>query len=356
MSLRRKSHSTGKLKILFLSRKMDEYKAASYQLEVMQEIERQTIAMFYGPGFPAFREDGTINDVLSELESSPDLILVGHSWLGDDEKSAVDPMPRLGLESCSIPKAIIINKEYVNLAKKLDYVRNKGFLVAFSHHHEVERYSRETRVEFTFWPFGYASDRYHFGESDRVIDLGFSGLLQNSNAGANQTDIRARIQKNVFFSILDIPLKRKPMYRGYNIYWNSISRSAVGRHLGAVVGKRRWLEPEEYANLLRDTKVFINTPSPVDLVSPRVLECMASGAVVFCQESEQFKRMFPSNTYVAFATDLSDFDRKLTKLIVNTKFRGQITKNAKEFVTPAHSWEVRVKTLLEIIAKRLVKQ
>jgi glycosyltransferase involved in cell wall biosynthesis len=356
VSLRRKPHSTGKLKILFLSRKMDEYKAASYQLEVMQEIQRQADVKFYGPGFPAFREDGTINDILRELESSPDLILVGHSWLGDNEKSAVDPMPRLGLEACSIPKAIIINKEYVNLAKKLTYVRSKGFLVAFSHHHEVERYSRETRVEFTFWPFGYASDRYHFGESDRVIDLGFSGLLQNSNAGANQTDIRARIQKNVFFSILDIPLKRKPMYRGYNIYWNSISRSAVGRHLGTVVGKRRWLEPEEYANLLRDTKVFINTPSPVDLVSPRVLECMASGAVVFCQESEQFKRMFPSNTYVAFATDLSDFDRKLTKLIVNIKLREQITKNAREFVTPAHSWEVRVKTLLDIVTKRLVKQ
>lgn len=356
MSLRSKSHSTGKLKVLFLSRKMDEYKAASYQLEVMQEIERQTIASFYGPGFPSFREDSNINDILNELAISPDLVLVGHSWLGDDEKGPVDPMPRLDLESCSIPKAIIINKEYVNLADKLAYVRSKGFLVAFSHHHEVERYSRETCVDFTFWPFGYASNRYHLGESNRVIDLGFSGLLQNSNAGANQTDIRARIQKNVFFSILDIPLRRKPMYRGYNIYWNSISRSAVGRRLGTVVGKRRWLEPEEYANLLRNTKVFINTPSPVDLVSPRVLECMASGAVVFCQESEQFKRMFPSNTYVAFAADLSDFNRKLTELIVNNAFRGQITKNANEFVTPAHSWEVRVKTLLEIVAKKLVKQ
>ena len=74
------------------------------------------------------------------------------------------------------------------------------------------------------------------------------------------------------------------------------------------------------------------------------------------EKSEQFQKMFPNNTYVAFATDLSDFNRKLTELIVNTKFRGQITKNAKEFVTPGHSWEVRVKTLLEIVAKRLVKQ
>ena len=52
------------------------------------------------------------------------------------------------------------------------------------------------------------------------------------------------------------------------------------------------LNDKNYEDLLKKSKIFINTLSPADLVSPRFYECMASKTLVLCEKSDIYKKVF----------------------------------------------------------------
>ena len=93
---------------------MARYGPATYQQDVISELTRQSEIIKYGPGFPGYRLDDSINDILRKLPNQPDCIILGHSWLGDKNGSIVDQHPKLELRSTDIRKVAILNKEYVN--------------------------------------------------------------------------------------------------------------------------------------------------------------------------------------------------------------------------------------------------
>jgi spore maturation protein CgeB len=98
-----------------------------------------------------------------------------------------------------------------------------------------------------------------------------------------------------------------------------------------------------------DSKVYINTLSPMGLVSPRFFECMASGSLVFCEESELYKKIFLDGTYVTFKKDLSDFDKKFFYYLGADDERVAITEKAHAEVQGNHTWKKRVKNLLQAV-------
>ena len=108
--------------ILYLSRAMAGYRSSGYQQEVIDELSRQADVTLYGPGYPGYNRKDTINDVLSKTHFSPGFIIVGHSWLLDGAGKEIDPHPALGLDSTDVPIFSILNKEYVNLAEKLEFL------------------------------------------------------------------------------------------------------------------------------------------------------------------------------------------------------------------------------------------
>ena len=93
---------------------MVRYGPASYQQDVIDELTRQAEVTTYGPGFPGYRLDDSVNDILRKLPNQPDCMVLGHSWLGDKNGAMVDPHPKLELRSTDIRKVAILNKEYVN--------------------------------------------------------------------------------------------------------------------------------------------------------------------------------------------------------------------------------------------------
>tara|TARA_B110000008_G_C16738523_1_gene471660 strand:+ start:146 stop:760 length:615 start_codon:yes stop_codon:yes gene_type:complete len=198
-----------KLKILYLSKNMRDYKSASYQHEVMSELSKQTKVFFYGPGFDGYNSNDSIFEVQSKIPFKVDCIIVGHSWLNDKDGDEVDPHPMLKLFSINTPKVIILNKEYTNLESKLNYIKDNHFDIAFTHHHDIKKYSQLTNVEFNFWPFAFSSEKFKSINIEKKIDIGFSGILQNQNKNANQSDIRVEIMKYFFHVIFDVPFKKK---------------------------------------------------------------------------------------------------------------------------------------------------
>ena len=134
---------------------MSVYKSASYQQDVIEELSRQANVYCYGPGYPEYSAQDSIVDIVARLSERPDCIVLGHSWLSDRDGQEVDPHGRLNLRKINVMKVAILNKEYVNLNQKLQFIKKNGFDLAFSHHHDVDAYLKQTGVRFYFLPFGF---------------------------------------------------------------------------------------------------------------------------------------------------------------------------------------------------------
>lgn len=336
---------------------MDKYKGAMYQREVMDELSRQADVYFYGPGFSGYNPDDTIVEVLNNADVKPDLILMGHSWLMDKDGIPVDPHPRLGLEKTDFPKVAILNKEYVCLREKLSFIKSKGFDLVFTHHHAIEDFIKMTGIEFVFWPFAF--DQKKFGsnqESERPIDFAFSGILRNQNRHARQSDIRLRIQNKIFECVGDIPVFKRRKFKKYHIFWNAIPRKRINKCCATILKKYRYLTEIEYSKLQGQTKIFLNTLSPMGLISPRYYENMASRALVFCEESHLYNELFPDHCYVTFKSDLSDFEEKLFHFLDNPDELLKVTQHAYKEAMEKHTWQKRVESLIQVLNGRCETQ
>jgi len=333
-------------KILYLSKNMDGYQSAMYQSDVMNELSKQADVRFYGEGFEHYNGNDSIHDVLDKLSFIPDYILAGHSWLIDQEDQNVDPQPSLNLSRINIPKFFILNKEYVNLESKIKYFIENKFLEGFSHHHNVDKLSSTNGLKIKFWPFAYDHNKFASINNKKEIDLAFSGILINYNKNANQSNTRARVMKKIFYTFADVPLFKKNNYKDLNIYWNSFTTKKLNRYLTNKLKKRVWHSNNDYVKLLKNVKVFINTPSPVGLISPRYFECMAARTVVLCEDEPNVRKIFPSNSIITFKSDLSDFDSKFNLIIHDKEQRRSVIENALKFVSNHHTWNIRIKELI----------
>ena len=335
---------------------MEGYRSASYQYEVMNELSKQAQVYFYGPGFEGYDLKDSIDEVLMKTTFEIDCIILGHSWLNDKDGGKVDPHPLLNLSSTNIPKIVILNKEYTNLDAKLTFIRNNHFNIGFTHHHDIKKYTEPTNIEFNFWPFAFDAEKFDATSKEKNVDIGFSGVLQNLNKNADQSDIRVKIMNLFFHTLYDVPLAKKQSFKNIKIFWNSIPRNNSGRLLNKILGKHRFLDSKSYVETLCQTKIYINTLSPMGLISPRFFESMASRALVLCEESSLYSNIFPRDVYITFKNDLSDFEELVNSILTNKKKQNKVVDKAYELVYTDHTWEKRVSSLLNIIQNNLKLQ
>lgn len=338
------------MRILYLSRNMRNYKDAMYQRNVMDELCRQADVAFYGPGFPNYDPADTLRDALEKLGGEFDAVVQGHAWLSDKDGAQVDPHPRLEWGSVHLPKAVILNKEYVNLEAKLDYIHRVNFDIGFTHHHDAEAFGEATGIPFFFWPFGFDGNLFAGGVRDKTWDLSFSGILQNTSRRGRQNDTRVRVMQRLFHCAGDIPLYKRRRYAHHAIFWNAKPRKRWQVAVAAGLKRFRFLPDEEYRSMQLRSRVFLNTLSPAGLVSPRFAENMASGALVLCEASCNYAHIFPEDCYVTFRSDLFDFEGKLLHYLNNEEARQEIVDRAYHEAWLNHTWSVRVRMLLEKVS------
>lgn len=343
-----------KPKIVYISKNMNAYQGAMYQKNVMDELARQADVFFYGPGFPQYNISDDIQDVIKKSNMKPDYIFLGHAWLSDKDGEKVDSHENLALHRTTLLKIAILNKEYINLDQKLEYLKNNKFNLVFTHHHEVEMYERRTGIKFVFWPFAF--DHRVFtsaNKQEKQYDLAFSGILQNQTRNAHQTDIRVRIQKKIFICFRDVPLFKRRGFRNYNIFWNIIPRRKIERYIAILLKRYHYLPLREYSELQQKARIYLNTLSPMGLVSPRFFENMASGVLVLCEKSDNYKNIFQDDCYVCFQQDLQDFEEKLKYYLSNEAERKKIVDKAYKAVMANHTWEKRITSMINTIGRCL---
>ena len=337
------------MKVLYLSRHMSSYKSASYQQDVIREFESQAKLIFWGPGFQGFDPSLSISDVIARNAiESDDLLCVGHSWLSDSRDGELESCARLDLAGFGGRKVFMLNKEYVRLEEKLDFVKRFGFDLALSHHQDAESYGEITGTPFVFWPFAVDSRTYRRGGLPKAYDLFFSGLLKNPSHPDAQSDLRIRAQQTMFTGIGEFRLFQRWRYRRRRIFWNAYSGNPRVTRLLRLTGRYVRLNDSDYSARMAQSKSGFCTLSPARLISPRYFEAMFSGAIVLCEESSEYRRLFESWThYVPFSPDFSDFAEKLEFVSGDSPQVHRIRQAAEALVAENHTWENRIADLLE---------
>ncbi len=255
----------------------------------------------------------------------------------------VDRHPGINFSDLNIPKIMILNKEYTNLDEKLKYIRLNKINMVFTHHHMIKSYEEKTGVKFIFWPFAVDQKRFKDYGLKKEYDLTFVGILRNIKNPQTQTDVRLKTQKHLYYCINDLRLFKKPKYNNLNFFWRGLPSSKVISIISKIIyGPSRYYF-QDYYDLLNKTTICFNALAPLDLVSPRYYESMASKCLVLCQQSDVYKGLFEDGKHcITFKNDLSNFDEKLFYYLNNNEERKKIIENAHHHVLNHHTWEKRI--------------
>ncbi len=336
------------MRILYLSKNIENYKAANYQKEFYDALSKSTSLFVYGPGYSYFDENKKLDNII-KLYGPFSIIFVGHLWLNDGKNKEVDPWPESGLSKINLKKFIFLNKEYANLDKKLIWIKKNKFSCVFSHHQNCKKWESRAKTRFKFLPFAYNKNYFFFSDKKRRYDLAFSGVLQNSRKGKVQSDIREKILNRLYFTLFQIPLFKRKKYRHLSIFWNSIPNSFIGYILSRIFKTYKFLSIKKYAQIQRDTKLYINSKSPMNLISPRYFENIASGCYILTEKNNYLSKLLPKISYNEFANDLSNFDQVLNETLMEfNKSKNNRRKNSN-LIKKKHNWNIRVQTVLKVI-------
>lgn len=338
------------MNILYLSENMSKYLGASYQTDFLDELTKSNNVTTYGPGYSGFSEKKNIKDIIKSCTNKIELVIFGHTFLSDKEgyRSSIIP-ERCLQEKINIPKIFILNKEYVNLEFKLAFIKKNKFDLCITHHHEYKKYAQSTNTKFIFLPFAIKKDFFlnnlnYFKE----YDLFFSGILQNLNINANQKDTRVRIMKKLYFSFFDLPISKRKKYIDLNIFWNSIPRNKFLNVINQRLLKNKRLTYSDYAKTMIKSRVVLNTLSPMQLISPRYFETMASKAIVLCEESSIYRKFIDVKYLITFDNNLINFDKKLQQAIELSNDSSFLNLMYK-YVNKNHTWEQRINSIKKLI-------
>ena len=338
---------------LYLSREMGQYRAAYYQKEFMDALADKVDLEFYGPGFPGFDETKPIDRVLRESRVAFDFIILGHSWLTEFAEGPTT-LVDLKLESVSLPIFAILNKEYNQLERKLRYLETINCALLFSHHGDALEFGNRIGAEGYFVPFGYPEKLINRAGACRPTDLFFSGLLKNKVG----EDTRLSVMRSIFYCLGDLPVAKRKEFRDLQIFWNGIPRQTTSlssfryrlSRLGFPQYAYHHLSRANYFSKLGEAKLVLASISPGGLIGPRVFEAMASGAVVFCEETDLYDKVLPNNLLITFQSDMSDFETKLKSALANKERLTERSEQGRTLALKEFSWSSRA----EEMAKRIV--
>jgi len=362
------------MKLLYLTPNFSNYTASLYQLSTYKYLNKYCQLILWGPGFKEFDQNLSLSEVVSKFQmSKKDAICVGHGWLSDlplnkpinNQYTGYSWIKKNGvklnisiLEFCKEynfnefegKKIVILNKEYVSLNEKLDFIKKNNFNLVLCLNPNYKKYQSRINIKFKFWP--NAVDHSLFDKkNDYKYDLCFSGLIQNFNLENELNDLnklRYDIFKEIYIQFFGVKIKKKKEFVNYKIFWNSFSGRRYFDLMLKLINQYKYLTYNQYLQILSNSKSTINTLGPSGLIGPRYFESMLSNSVCFAEESSLYDEIFIENeNYVSFKKDLTNFNEKLEFATSDSNQILKIKKNAYDLVLNEHTYEKRAKDLIK---------
>ena len=303
-----------------------------YYEEFLNHLSTVAQVVVYGPGYPGYDPRAKLGTILTLCPFRPDCCVIGAGWEDDANPDNFDPHPELDLSTLgnfSIPKVMILNKEYKKLDQKRDFIQKNKIDLVFTvhHHHYTWQNLFGTRVERML----FAANEEIFKDHKQIkeYDFGFSGNLFNSGAysetdimGPNFNNIRHRIAQ-IIHSDRDIDKLEK--------FWRP----------------GQYITGPEYSRIMNKSKLWISTPSAIDIVGTRFFEVLGSKSLLFCKKSSAYEGIFKDGeNCVMFEGDLSDFKEKLLYYIDKSNERNDIIEKGYDLFINNHTWKHRVDLFL----------
>lgn len=339
------------LRALYLSNSFEEIKSANYQLEIYNELCKHfNINLIELNKIP----NNEISKTIYNKKKYIDLIIVGHSFLGDTD-GKLNKNYKLNLKNYGKPIIFFLNKEYVNLKFKLNWINENKPKIIISHSqkfiNEYQGYFSHCKLNFV--PF--AADHNLFSlnyKFNKDIDFAFSGILKNLNKNSDQSNLRIDIMNEIFYNVTDISFLKKKIFRNYKIFWNSIPRNKYAYLFSRIIGKYQFFNIEKYALLQKRSKSFLNTLSPWGIVSPRYFENFLSKCLIFSEESEYIDNLNIKNLIITFKNK-EEFKEKFFYYLNNEKKRNEIIEKSYQEGYKFHTWKYRIDLLSRQIIEKI---
>ncbi len=333
------------LNVLYLTENLENYKSAEYQIDFLNNLKNYFNIYEYGPKYKNFKNDITISDLESRFGAKFDLIFIGHAFLSDGTNFSF-PMNNV-LDNRKIPKVIFLNKEYVNLRKKLKFIDEKKIDLIFSHHHLAIYLNKFYKKNFIFLPFATTFNNQNFTQIKKY-DLSFIGIQKNLNKQYKHTNVREQIRNIFFYSFANINLIKKKDFPNNNFYWINHPRNKFESILSKFFSKK-WLSKEDYQNVISSSKMTLNTPSPYNIIGPRYYDSLACGTPVICPKQNFYKFYFDENDLIQFE-DKGDFLEKFKYLLNNKNYLDDLSTKLK-IKYREENYNKRVKKVYDCIKK-----
>ena len=325
-----------KLNILVLQPDFSRYVSAYYQHQFTVALMRAHRVFRYGKALEGYDTTHTIRDVLNLCPFEPDLICFAAGWETENyTPDEFDPYPSIHVGDVDIPSVLVLNKEYSELEGKLQFIRDNRIRLVFTVHHHYRRWAEQTGVPFIHFPFAVDEKMFRDYGEKKSYGLGFSGNLHSQ-----WTDVRTRIKDHIF---LKWPIKR-PRYWRTRLFWSERTR----------IPGLRLPSGEAYVRLMNRSKIWLSTPSAIDIVGTRFYEVMAVKTLLFCNRSPAYDGLFEEGVHcVMFDPDLSDFDDMLFHYLEHEDERWQIVEAGYENVLKNHTWERRIEQFTDTVMETL---
>ncbi len=303
-----KSDNENNINALFLTKNLSDYKSADYQNDMLNSLSNFFKIVKYGPGYNNFDVKYNLEDIEKIYQKKFDVIIAGHSFLSDNKNFTKINIFNFEFKKIKIPKIIFLNKEYVNLKKKLSFIDQNNFDLVFSHHHIAIKLKKMVNNKFEFIPFASNFSNVSLC-NDKKYDLNFIGILQNLNKDYKHTNERVLI-RNLFynnFSILN--LKKRDKFKHLNVFWQSHPRNYIENILAKIFQIKR-LKKEDYKNIIWRSKMTFNTPSPYNIIGPRFYDALILGSPIICPKKKFYKYYFDKEDLIQYES-ISEFTEKI---------------------------------------------
>lgn len=339
------------MRVIYLTRPTTDPGVAVLVHDAATALARIADVYSYGPGSPGFDPKDTIENIVNKarpaLGGTPHWIIAGHTWLGDDDGKPPSDCPRIELSRTGgIPVAVILHNEHAALGPKLDFVRDAGVEVAFTHHHEAEVFARRTGVPFYFWPAGVNPLRFKPGDGLKSCELGFLADLER-DFDLVRNGMTGQLIRELFKCVCDVPVKPARPYRALPIAWAVRPADRIGRTVARFYKQQYELDEDQRAEFIRRCRIMVVPRGRADLINPLILEALASKTLVLAERNPGHNLVFPESSLMEFSS-IPEFREQLRGAMVQVEYQRMVSR-AYEDVHEKHIWSARVKQLLGIL-------
>lgn len=123
--------------------------------------------------------------------------------------------------------------------------------------------------------------------------------------------------------------------------------------LDRMGGLGKKVKGNDYVKCLQNYVSHLNGSSSVDVTTGKMFEIMASGSVLFTNESDRYglKQLFPPDSYVTYKENYGDLITKAKRIINDEAYIKETTEKALVCIGKKHSHQVRIQELRNLIKR-----